>query len=164
MRRIPGAIAAGMLLTMASPAAAQVALEANAARAEGRWGAELGAGYTVLAIDGFRVTPSVGAFIHENGDDRFTTVDDVGEERCRDQVTGQFADDDRCDDAGVKLYGRVEATFTLPLAGVSIGTGARLSSSDFRPYGTLSVPLLPLINLKGNVGPKYYAAGLSARF
>jgi hypothetical protein len=128
MTRIPligGAIAAA--LAGAAPASAQIVLEANGARADGRWGGELGAGFGFGAA-GFRLTPMVGALV------------------------------DRGDDDAVKPYGRVEATYAIPLV-ATVGAGVRVGS-DLRPYGTVAVPLLPAISLKGNAGPHYYALGL----
>lgn len=159
-----GAIAMAAALAAATPAAAQVALEANVARSEGRWGAELGAGYTILAIDNFRVTPLVGVFFHDKSSDRYDISDAGGELRCRNVTTGRAVDSDRCDGKGRKVYGRIEATLALPIAGINAGAGARLTGGDFRPYVTASTPLLPMVDLKANAGSKYLAAGLSARF
>jgi hypothetical protein len=41
---------------------AQVSLDAGFARAEGTSGAEFGAGYSVVSVGGFRITPGLGAF------------------------------------------------------------------------------------------------------
>ncbi len=153
--------AAAFLLLSAAPAAAQVAVEANVAKSEGQWGGEIGAGYSVISIGGFRITPGGGVFIY----DRDTTgYANDGDERCRNVETGDIVGDSRCDSSATKLYGRVEATYTLPVAGLTIGTGGRLFSGKLRPYGTVALPLMPLLNIKGNVGPKYVAAGLQARF
>lgn len=160
-KTIAAAAAAATLLTLAAtPASAQIALEANAAKSEGQWGGEFGVGYSVISIGGFRITPGGGVFVF----DRDTTGYAIEADRCRVIETGEAVGDSRCDGTGTKLYGRVEATYTLPLAGVTIGTGGRLFSGKLRPYGTVAVPLLPLVNLKGNAGPKYVAAGLQARF
>jgi hypothetical protein len=164
MRLVFAAIAAAGLAAAATPAHAGIALEANAARANGQWGLEAGAGYSVLAIDGFRITPGVGVFVSDKSDDRFGLVDSGGAEQCREIATGQPADEDLCDGTGTRIYGRVEATYSIPLAGLTVGTGARIDGQAVRPYGTVSVPLLPMFHLKGNVGHKYYSAGLAARF
>lgn len=164
MKLALGAIALAGTLAIATPAMAQVALEANVARSEGRWGAEVGAGYTVLAIDNFRVTPMVGIFLHDKSSDRYDLAEVAGELRCRNVASGRAVDRDRCDGDGRKFYGRIEATLALPIVGVNAGAGARLTGGDFRPYVTASAPLLPMIDLKANAGSKYVAAGLSARF
>lgn len=63
-------------------------------------------------------------------------------------------------DGDAKLYGRVEAAYTIPLS-ATIGAGVRFSGDNTRPYATLAMPLLPKLKVKANVGPKYYAAGLT---
>lgn len=63
-------------------------------------------------------------------------------------------------DGGTKLYGRVEATYTIPLS-AAIGAGVRVSGDNTRPYATLAMPLFPKLRAKANVGPKYYAVGLT---
>ena len=63
-------------------------------------------------------------------------------------------------DGDTKLYGRVEAAYTIPLS-ARIGAGARISGDDIRPYATVAMPLLPTVRAKANVGPKYYALGLT---
>ena len=90
-------------------------------------------------------------FIYDRDNDGYS-LEAGGDLLCRDRDTGQNVDENLCDERATKIYGRVEATFTLPLAGASIGTGARLTSGSLRPYGTAAVPLLPMLNLKGNVG------------
>jgi hypothetical protein len=59
-----------------------------------------------------------------------------------------------------KLYGRVEAAYTIPLF-ATIGAGVRFSGDNTRPYATLAMPLIPKLRAKANVGPKYYAVGLT---
>lgn len=61
-----------------------------------------------------------------------------------------------------RLYVKGEATVTIP-AFVEIGAGARLISDHVRAYGTASVPLGPMLRLKGNLGDGYGAVGLSLR-
>lgn len=63
-------------------------------------------------------------------------------------------------DGDAKLYGRVEATYALP-AFATIGAGVRFSGDNTRPYATIAMPLVPKLKVKGNVGPKYYAVGLT---
>lgn len=161
MKHALAAFTAVSLLAVSAPAAAQVSVEANVARSEGQWGGELGAGYSVINIEGFRITPGVGVFLHDAGRDGYELD---GNSRCVDEVTATPAPDDFCDDTSAKLFARAEATYTIPFAGITAGLGGRLMSGDLRPYGTISVPLLPLLNLKANAGHKYYAAGLNARF
>ncbi|MBZ9647421.1 hypothetical protein K9B33_07695 [Sphingobium sp. 3R8] len=63
-------------------------------------------------------------------------------------------------DGDTKLYGRVEAAYTIPLS-ATIGAGAHFSGDNIRPYATLAMPLIPKLRAKANVGPKYYAVGLT---
>ncbi|HAF42111.1 MAG TPA: hypothetical protein DCG90_10160 [Sphingobium sp.] len=63
-------------------------------------------------------------------------------------------------DGATRLYGRVEAAYTIPLS-VTIGAGVRFSGDNTRPYATLAMPLIPKLRAKANVGPKYYALGLT---
>ena len=63
-------------------------------------------------------------------------------------------------DGDTKLYGRVEASYTLH-ASATIGAGVRFSGDNTRPYATIAMPLLPKLRAKGNIGPKYYALGLT---
>jgi hypothetical protein len=63
-------------------------------------------------------------------------------------------------DGDTKLYGRVEATYTIPLS-ATIGAGVRVSGDNTRPYATLAMPILPKLRAKANAGPKYYAVGLT---
>jgi hypothetical protein len=164
MKSIALSAVAAALFLAASPAAAQVALEANVARSEGQWGGELGAGYSVISIGGFRITPAAGVFLSDGDDNRYFLDNAATPPECIKVKSGKTVSDKRCESDSARLYGRVEATFTLPVAGVSVGTGARLMSGTLRPYGTLAAPLAPLLNVKANAGPKYLAAGLQARF
>ncbi|MEC3909962.1 hypothetical protein U5A82_05585 [Sphingobium sp. CR2-8] len=59
-----------------------------------------------------------------------------------------------------KLYGRVEAAYSIPLF-ATIGAGVRVSGDNTRPYATLALPVFPKLRAKANVGPKYYAVGLT---
>lgn len=63
-------------------------------------------------------------------------------------------------DGDTKLYGRVEAAYHIPLF-ATIGAGVRLSGEDVRPYATLAMPVIPMLRAKANVGPRYYAVGLT---
>lgn len=63
-------------------------------------------------------------------------------------------------DGDTKLYGRVEAAYTIPLS-ATIGAGVRFSGDNTRPYATLAMPIIPKVRAKANVGPKYYAVGLT---
>lgn len=126
--RKKGAIGAALAMLAIAPAAHAEGLgvEANYGRAQGDWGAELGAGYA-LDLAGFSLTPGAGVYLH---------------------------------DGDASLYGRVEATYTLPAA-ATIGAGVRFSGDDPRPYATIAMPLMPKLRIKGNLGPKYYTAGLT---
>jgi opacity protein-like surface antigen len=139
------------------PASAQLVLEANGARAEGEWGGELGAGYSFGAA-GFRLTPAAGVFLYQGDNDRYYEDNNGGNPRCRDSRDGQYARDSKCDNKAVKPYGRVEATYSIPLT-ATVGAGVRISD-DVRPYGTVAFPLAPTLSLKGNAGPHYFALGL----
>ncbi|SER06288.1 hypothetical protein [Sphingobium sp. YR768] len=63
-------------------------------------------------------------------------------------------------DGDTKLYGRVEAAYSIPLS-ATIGAGVRVSGDNTRPYATLAMPILPKLRAKANAGPKYYAVGLT---
>ena len=63
-------------------------------------------------------------------------------------------------DGATKLYGRIEAAYSIPLS-ATIGIGARFSGDNTRPYATVAMPLIPKLRAKANVGPKYYALGLT---
>jgi hypothetical protein len=63
-------------------------------------------------------------------------------------------------DGDARLYGRVEAAYTIPLS-ATIGAGLRVSADEARPYATIAMPLLPRLRAKANAGPKYYAVGLT---
>ncbi len=130
------ACAAMVAIGLPSVASANgVAVEANGARAQQEWGAELGAGYN-FTFHGFTLRPMAGVFLNDSDGD---------------------------DDRDVKVYGRIEGTYTL-LGTTEFGAGARISSDQTRLYGTVSFPLLPRIRAKANVGDRYYALGLRADF
>lgn len=157
------ALVAAAALQCNAASANGLMIEGNGARAQGRWGGELGVGYS-LSAGGFSLRPIVGAFIHRGDNDRYyEDTFNNGQTRCRDSETGQFAKDSECNNTAVKAYGKIEATYSIPLI-AEVGGGARFSSDKVRPYGTVALPLAPRISLKGNAGPKYYALGLKAGF
>lgn len=158
MRIALGAIS----IACATPAAAQIGLEANGARADGRWGGELGAGYSLPILPGLRLTPAAGVLIYAEDNGRYYIDDNGGNEACRDGTNGRYADKDLCNNTKVRAYGRVEATYSVPLV-ATFGVGARISD-DIAPYGTVAFPIAPKLQLKGNVGEGYYAAGLRLGF
>lgn len=122
-------LAALAILGLAVPAAASgLGGEANYGHAEGREGAELGAGYA-LSLAGFSLTPGAGLFIR---------------------------------DGDTKIYGRVEAAYTLPAA-LTVGVGVRIAE-EARPYATVALPILPKVAIKGNLGAHYYAIGLKVGY
>lgn len=61
---------------------------------------------------------------------------------------------------GTKVYGRVEAGYTIPLI-ARVGAGVRITGGHTRPYGTVSLPLIPKLHAKANAGPHYAAIGLT---
>ncbi|TPG20827.1 hypothetical protein EAH79_09510 [Sphingomonas koreensis] len=124
--RTMAALGALAVMSVASPALAQIGAEANIDHADGHNGAELGAGYAV-GLAGFSLTPGLGAQISDHH---------------------------------THLYGRVEAAYQIPLS-VKIGAGVRFTEDHSRVYGTAALPLLPKVMVKGNLGPKYYALGLT---
>lgn len=153
------AIAAVPAVLFAAPAAAQVTAEANVARAEGDWGGELAVGVPVISDGGFSITPGAGVFFHHRDHPGYVNQDS----QCFSKSSGDRVSDGKCDNSGTKIFGKVEAMYRLPTA-LGFGIGARLIGDDVRAYGTVSMPLLPRIDVKGNFGDHYLAAGLQARF
>jgi len=143
----------------AAPAAAQVTAEANVARAEGDWGGELALGVPVISDGGFSITPAAGVFFHHRDHPGYFNEDS----QCFSKSSGDRVSDGKCDNSGTKIFGKVEAMYRLPTS-LGFGVGARLIGDDVRAYGTVSMPLLPRIDVKGNFGDHYLAAGLQARF
>lgn len=144
-------------------ASAQVAIEANGARAQSRWGGELGLGYNLRAGP-ITFRPIGGALIYAGDNDRYDRQTLAnGNTVCRDTSNGQFANRDRCGNTAVSWYAKTEATVSIPLV-AEIGAGARFSSDKTRFYGTVAFPVLPALKVKGNVGQRYFAAGLLASF
>jgi hypothetical protein len=163
MMKTMGLLASAVAAACATTAGADgVMVEATGARAQQRWGAELGVGYTVN-IGRLNLRPIAGVFIHSGDDDRFERdTFSNGQSRCRDTRTGQFASDSDCVDIAAKAYGKVEATFSVsPTA--EIGGGARLSGDWVRPYGTIAFGR-GQARLKANAGDRYYAIGASFGF
>lgn len=145
---------------VASPAmAATVTAEANVARSEGDWGGELAVGVPVIQDGGFSITPGVGAFFHKRDHDAYYHEDS----QCFRKSNDEQVSDGKCDDSGTKIFGKVEATYQLPMS-FSFGVGARLIGDDLRAYGTVAMPLAPFIDVKGNLGDHYVAAGVQAKF
>tara|TARA_B100000678_G_scaffold273966_1_gene264719 strand:+ start:723 stop:1217 length:495 start_codon:yes stop_codon:yes gene_type:complete len=163
MKSALGATATILIACLPQQAAAQVAVEGNVARADSEWGAELGVGYS-LKSSGFAIRPMGGVLIYQGDNDRYYD-DDIGggDTRCRDRTSGQFADDDKCNNTAVKAYAKLEATYTL-LGSAEFGLGARYSGDDVQPYGMVSFPVAPRIRIKANAGDDYYALGLRADF
>ncbi len=150
-------------LCAASPAlASSLVLEANGARAQDRWGGELGLGYA-FDIGRISLRPIGGVFIHhdENNPNR-TDYFSNGQSRCR-APNGQFTDTSDCAAIAFKGYAKAEALYVFP-QGYELGGGARFSSDSVRPYGTLALPVGTKARLKGNVGDRYYALGLKVSF
>jgi hypothetical protein len=145
----------------ASPCSAGIGVEANGTRADGHWGGELGVGYA-FGVAGFKVTPAVGILAYHRNNGRYYLDDNDEDEACRHGNTGRYADRELCNDTTIKPYGRVEATYSIPLL-ATVGAGVRVGR-DVRPYGTVAMPLLAKLRLKGNAGPHYYAAGLTLGF
>ncbi len=158
MKAYVAAALAAVLSCATTPAAAQITLEGNGARADGEWGGELGIGYAVGAA-GFKVTPIVGAFVYAGDNDRYYEDDNGGNPRCRDGDTGRYAKSSYCDNTAVNIYGKVEATYSIPLI-ATIGAGVRFSERDTTPYGTVALPITPGLKVKGNIGDGFYAVGL----
>lgn len=158
MKQYVAAALATALSVVAVPAAAQITAEANGARADAQWGGELGIGYGIGAA-GFKLTPIIGALIYAGDNDRYSQDDNGGNPRCRDGDTGRYAKSSLCNNTAVSVYGKVEATYSIPLV-ATIGAGVRVSERDTTPYGTVAFPITPGLKVKGNVGDGYYALGL----
>ncbi|HUD30241.1 MAG TPA: hypothetical protein VMQ93_15335 [Novosphingobium sp.] len=160
MKRLLAASMGVVALAVAVPAtAATVTAEANVARSEGDWGGELAVGVPVIQDGGFAITPAVGAFFHKRDHDGY--YDDNSQ--CFRKSDDEQVSDGKCDDSGTKIFGKVEATYKLPMS-LAFGVGARFIGDDLRAYGTVAMPLAPFIDVKGNIGDHYLAAGLQAKF
>ncbi|MGH6746695.1 hypothetical protein EDF58_106180 [Novosphingobium sp. PhB57] len=155
---LSAALAIGAVVA-ATPAAAQVTAEANVARSEGDWGGELALGVPVISDGGFSITPAAGVFFHHRDHPGYVNQDS----QCFNKDSGNQVSDGKCDNSGTKIFGKVEAMYRLPMS-LGFGVGARLIGDDLRAYGTVAMPILPRIDVKGNFGDHYLAAGLQARF
>lgn len=145
--------------TLATPALAKVDAEANVARSHGQWGGELGVGMPVIQDGGLSVTPLVGLFVYDRDHPNYYKNDGT----CFARSDNDSVGDSHCDGTGTKIYAKVEAMYHLP-ASVGLGVGARWMGSHVRAYGTVSMPVLPRIEVKGNLGDHYLAAGVTAHF
>lgn len=155
-------LAAGLGVGAAQGASAQV-IDAGIAQAEGRWGVEGALGVRLGGL-GFAITPSVGLFAHRGDDDRYMEEPDpAGGTQCRDTRDGDLDRDFYCENADFKPFGRVEATFAIPLI-AEVGAGVRVSEAQTVPYATVAMPIFPMVKLKGNLGDGYGALGLRVGF
>ena len=160
MKRLFTASLGVFALAGTSPAmAATVTAEANVARSEGDWGGELALGAPIIEDGGFSITPAVGAFFHKRDHDGY----DHRDSQCIRESDGEQVSDGKCDNSGTKIFGKVEAMYKLPMS-LSFGLGARFIGNDLRGYGTVAMPLAPFIDVKGNIGDHYVAAGVQAKF
>jgi hypothetical protein len=162
MMKTVGLLASAIAAMCATTAGADgVTFEATGARAQQRWGGELGIGYT-LDVGRFNLRPIAGVFIHRGDDDRFERSNFAnGQSRCRDTSTGRFASDGNCVNIAAKAYGKVEATFVITPA-AEIGGGARFSGDRGRPYGTIALGR-GQARFKANAGDRYYAIGIGVQ-
>ena len=153
--------AAAAFSIFAGPEAASaqgLVIDAAGARAEERWGVEGSVGYRIGTL-GFAITPSVGAFVTRSDEQRYVEhPDPSGGTQCIDTRDGDSVRDIRCENADVRPFARVEATYSVPLI-AEIGLGVRIGK-DTQPYGTVAFPVFPAVKLKGNAGPDYVALGL----
>jgi hypothetical protein len=156
--------AAAIALAGSEGAAAQgLVVDAGGARVHNQWGVEGTIGYR-MGILGFAVTPSVGAFATRSGGDRYVEEPDPeGGTRCRDSRDGDIDHDLACENADLRLIGRLEATYAIPLV-AEAGLGVRVTKGDTTPYATVAMPIFPMAKLKGNVGQDYIALGLRIGF
>jgi len=73
--RISGSIFAALVAICATAAHAEgLGAEANYGRADGRWGTELGVGYS-LDVAGFSLTPAAGVFLRDGGSRAYGRVE-----------------------------------------------------------------------------------------
>ncbi|MBA3678150.1 MAG: hypothetical protein H0W74_12240 [Sphingosinicella sp.] len=158
------AIVGAIMLAASQGACAQgLVLDAAGARVADQWGVEGTIGYR-MGILGFAVTPSIGAFATRSDEDRYLEEPDpTGGTRCRDTEDGDVDHDLRCENADIRLIGRVEATYAIPLI-AEAGLGLRVAKGDTSPYATVAMPIFPMAKLKGNLGKDYMALGLRIGF
>jgi hypothetical protein len=64
------------------------------------------------------------------------------------------------DHGDTHAYGRIEAAYRIPLF-ARLGAGVRIGDGHARPYGTVALPIIPLVAVKANGGPHYAAIGLT---
>jgi hypothetical protein len=159
-----GLLAAGIAMGASAAASAQgLVVDAAGARVQGQNGVEGTVGYRI-PIFVFTVTPSVGAFATRSDEERFLDEPDpAGGTRCRDSRDGDIVRDIRCENADLRLIGRVEATYALPLI-AEAGLGVRVSKGDTTPYATVAMPIFPMAKLKANAGKDYLAIGVRVGF
>lgn len=154
------ALAGAIAVAASDGASAQgLVVDAAGARVADQWGVEGTIGYR-MGILGFAVTPSIGAFATRSDEDRYLEEPDPdGGTRCRDTEEGDIDHDLRCENADLRLIGRVEATYAIPLV-AEAGLGVRVTKGDTSPYATVAMPIFPMAKLKGNLGKDYMALGL----
>jgi hypothetical protein len=154
----------GLGLGASQAASAQgLVVDAAAARVHGQNGVEGTVGYR-MGILGFAITPSVGAFATSSDEERYVKEPDpAGGTRCRDTRDGDLDHDLLCQNADLRLMGRVEATYAIPLI-AEAGLGVRLTKGDAAPYATVAMPIFPMAKLKANAGKDYLALGLRVGF
>ncbi len=160
---LKAALGAAAFVACASSANAQgFGGELTGARAQDEWGAELGIGYSAK-IGPIAIRPIGGIFIHK-GDDNgyYRDTFSNGESRCR-APNGQFAKDEDCVNVAVDWYAKGEVAYVTE-TGFEFGGGARLSSEKVRPYGLIAFAVSPKFKVRGNVGERYFAAGVSLGF
>lgn len=157
-------LAASAALTLSGTASAQgLVADAAGARVHGQNGIEGTVGYRI-GILGFSITPSIGAFATRSDEERFLEEPyPEGGTRCRDSRDGDLVHDLRCENADLRLIGRVEATYAIPLL-AEAGLGVRIAKGATTPYATAAIPIFPMAKLKGNIGEDYIALGLRVGF
>lgn len=156
-------LALGSLMVATPALAGGVSVEANGARSEGVWGAELGLGYQI-DMAGFSLRPLGGVLVYKGDNDRYyEDTFNNGQTRCRDSSNGQFADDRLCDDTALKPYAKLEATYTIA-GSLEFGGGGRYDGGSVRPYGLISLPVAPRLRLHGNIGKEFAAIGVRGSF
>lgn len=157
------ALGAVAMFACASAASAQgFGGELIGAHAQDEWGAEIGVGYSAK-LGPIAIRPIGGIFLHEGEPNGYRSQTfDNGQTRCR-APNGQFADDEKCVNIAVDWYAKGEVAYVSE-TGFELGGGARLSSEKVRPYGLVAFAIAPRFKIRGNVGERYYAAGLSLGF
>ena len=159
MKGITPLLAAALAVTASAACANSVQLNAAGARSNGRWGAEISAGYRFqFAI--FDITPLAGSFLSSrNGYGE--RLDTSGFPHCF-ASGGGIVSDQHCR-SKTQGFGAIEAGLSIPLA-ARIAVGGRYIGSKVRPYGSIAVPLFSKIGIKVNGGQHYAAAGINLSF